>query len=55
MVNVYGVAVVMLPGYSWMPHSSIDYVVNVGTARDCPSFWPVRSENGQVRRRLRVT
>jgi hypothetical protein len=51
-VKVCGVGVAMLPGHSWTPHSSIGYVVNVGTTRGRPSGRTASSGRGQARRRL---
>ena len=54
-VKVCGVAVAVLPGYSWAPTWLIGYVVNVGTAGGCPLARVSGLGDGQVRCRLLVT
>jgi hypothetical protein len=48
MAKGCGVVMTVLPGYSWAPASSIDQVVNVGTACGCPPVRPARPEVGRL-------
>ena len=46
-VKVCSVSVAMLPGQSWSPTWSIDFLVNVGTISGRPLFRLARSEMGR--------
>jgi hypothetical protein len=49
MVKVCGVAMAMLPGYSWTSRRSSDDVVNVGTIPSSPYPLGIQSDAGQAR------
>jgi hypothetical protein len=49
-----GVDVARLQGKSWMPHSSTDQVVNVGTTTCCASCSCSQHEHGWTRRQFNV-
>lgn len=55
MLNVCGVSMARLPGYSRMPNWPIGCVVNVGTTCDPPPAWTPNPGDGKVRCRPMVT